>query len=262
MLSHPVSAAARALGLLGTGMLVWAGISTALLQGRGAAFANLLPLQDLALGSGVGLALCLLLPLLRQAGGRPAWRARALATLVLLLVADVALVFLLHASTRSPGMIALAGAITCLAALATSACALQALDAAPTQWWLPAQLSRVLLAGAVSFFALMAWMWPGSMAGSGVPSLLLLGAISAALALADWLARGRDCLLPFARHRSRWALLAGLLLVPLLLSLVLAWWPSLQRPVWCLAVLAMLALMLAEDCDRSRATLSHAPNAG
>jgi len=80
----------------------------------------------------------------------------------------------------------------------------------------------------------------------------------------NWIARGgtRQPAVPLAHHRPRWAQLGGLLLLPLLLSLVLAWSPSLQRPAWCLAVLAMVALMFAEDCDHGRAQLAQAPNAG
>ncbi len=109
---------ARTLGLLGLGMLVWACVSTALLQSRGDAFVNLRPFQDRTLGAGFVLALCwgwALWPQPANAEQRR-WRPRALAALGLVLLANAALLVLLHLPAHSPGLIAIAGAIACMGA--------------------------------------------------------------------------------------------------------------------------------------------------
>ncbi|MDG2527056.1 hypothetical protein P6166_17015 [Stenotrophomonas sp. HITSZ_GD] len=236
---------ARTLGLLGLGMLVWACVSTALLQGRGDAFLNLRPLQDRTLGVGLVLAALWLGPLWRRpdAAEPRIWRPRALAALGVAMIGDIALIVLLHLPTHSPGLIAIAGAIACMGALAAICMVTLALETPRSQWLLPAQCALALLAGAVLFFAFMAWLWPGQMAAGGVPSLVLLGAIAAALLLATWLGEGRDALLPLPARWPRWMLLLALLAIPLLLVGVLAIKPGLQKPVWGLAVLAMAAVI-------------------
>lgn len=239
---------ARALGLLGLGMLVWACVSTALLQGRGDAFLNLRPMQNRALGSGLLLSALLLVPLWpqAQAAATRLWRPRALAALALTLAADAALLVLLNLQTHSPGLIAIAGALACICALATMWMAAQAMDTPSSPWHVPAQSALALLAGAVLFFATMAWMWPTQMASGGVPSLVLLGVVAAGLLLASWLGEGRAAVLPVRQHWPRWSMLAVLVLVPLLLAAVLALQPRLQKPVWCLAVLATVGVILIE----------------
>lgn len=239
---------ARTLGLLGLGMLVWACVSTALLQSRGDAFVNLRPFQDRTLGAGFALALCwgwALWPQPATAAQRR-WRPRALAALGLVLLANAALLVLLHLPAHSPGLIAIAGAIACMGALAAIVLGTQALEPAASPWLPPAQSALALLAGAVLFFAFMAWLWPGQMAGGGGPTLVLLGAIAAALLMASWAGAGQALLLPLHRHWPRWSLLLGVLVLPLLLTLVPALKPALQRPLWCLAVLAIAAAVLAD----------------
>lgn len=244
---------ARTLGLLGLGMLVWACVSTALLQGRGDAFLSLRPLQDRSLGMGFVLSALLLMPLWPNAGDadQRIWRPRALAALGVALVGDLALIVLLHLPAHSPGLIAIAGAIACMGALATICMATLALEQPRSQWLLPAQCALALLSGAVLFFAFMAWLWPGQMAAGGVPSLVLLGALSAGLLMATWLGEGRNALLPLPVRWPRWSLLLALLVVPLLLVAVLAIKPGLQKPVWVLAVLAMAAVIGLDARERS-----------
>ena len=245
---------ARTLGLIGLGMLVWACVSTALLQGRGDAFLNLRPFQDRTLGAGWVLALgwgWALWPQPAQAGQRR-WRPHALAALGLVLLAAAALLVLLHLPAHSPGLIAIAGAIACMGALAAIALGTQVLEPAPSPWLLPAQLALALLAGAVLFFAFMAWLWPGQMATGGGPTLVLLGAISAALLMATWVGEGQQILLPLQQRWPRWSLLLGMLVLPLLLTLVFPLAPSVQKPMWGLAVIAVAAMALTETHLRTR----------
>lgn len=247
---------ARTLGLLGLGMLVWACVSTALLQGRGDAFLNLRPLQDRSLGVGLVLCALLLAPLWRRppaSSDQRIWRPRALAALGVAMVGDLALIVLLHLPVHSPGLIAIAGAIACMGALAAICMVTLALETPRSPWLLPAQCALALLSGAVLFFAFMAWLWPGQMAAGGVPSLVLLGGICAALLLATWLGEGRDALLPVPARWPRWSLLLLVLVVPLLLVGVLAIKPGLQKPVWGLAVLAMAAVIGLDARERDTA---------
>ncbi|HVJ37070.1 MAG TPA: hypothetical protein VM687_04620 [Stenotrophomonas sp.] len=239
---------ARTLGLLGLGMLVWACVSTALLQGRGDAFVNLRPFQDRTLGAGFALALCWGWALWPQPADteQRRWRPRALAALGLVLLATAALLLLLHVPAHSPGLIAIAGAIACMGALAAVVLGTQALEPAASPWLPPAQSALALLAGAVLFFAFMVWLWPGQMAGGSGPTLVLLGAISAALLMASWASTGRALLLPLHQHWPRWLLLLGVLLLPMLLTLVPALKPTLQKPLWCLAVLGIAAAVLVD----------------
>lgn len=245
---------ARTFGLLGLGMLVWACVSTALLQGRGDAFANLRPFQDRTLGTGLVLALCWGWALWSPPAldERRRWRTRALAALAVVVLADAALLVLLHLPTHSPGLIAIAGAIACMGAFAAILLGTQALAAGRSPWLPPAQAALALLAGAVLFFAFMAWLWPGQMASGGGPTLVLLGAISAALLMATWAGEGRPLLLPLQQRWPRWSLLLGVLVLPLLLTLALSLKPALQKPVWCLAVLAIAATLLSEGRLRMR----------
>lgn len=241
------SGLARTLGLLGLGMLIWAGISTALLQGRGDALLSLRPLQYRALGGAAALLAVLGAQLwLQSASLRAQWRARALATLAVALLADIVLLVLLSADQRSPGLVSIFGVIACIAALA-SVCLVTLAWATPrSQWLLPAQLALALLGGAAVFFSLMAWLWPGDMgAGSAVSSLLLLTGIAAALLLATWLGEGG--LLPLARHRLRWIALGLLVAAPLLLKGWLLLGSNLPRGVWWLAALAVAAAVLLES---------------
>ena len=245
---------ARTLGLLGLGMLVWACVSTALLQGRGDAFLNLRPFQDRTLGTGFVLALCWGWALWPQAAGieQRRWRSRALAALGVVLLAVAVLLVLLHLPAHSPGLIAIAGAVACMGAFAAILLGTQALEPPLSPWLPPAQSALALLAGAVLFFAFMAWLWPGQMASGGGPTLILLGAISAALLMATWVAPGRQILLPLQQRWPRWTLLSGLLLLPLLLTLAMSLRPVLQKPMWCLAVLAIAATVLMERHWRVR----------
>ncbi|HEY9255521.1 MAG TPA: hypothetical protein VIP30_13400 [Stenotrophomonas sp.] len=248
---------ARTLGLLGLGMLVWACVSTALLQSRGDAFVNLRPFQDRTLGAGFVLALgwgWALWPQPANAEQRR-WRPRALAALGLVLFANAALLVLLHLPAHSPGLIAIAGAIACMGAFAAIVLGTQALESAASPWLPPAQLALALLAGAVLFFAFMAWLWPGQMAGGGGPTLVLLGAIAAALLMASWASTGRALLLPMQQLWPRWSLLLGVLLLPMLLTLVPALKPALQKPLWCLAVLGIAGAVLADGRLRRRDTV-------
>ena len=241
---------ARTLGLLGLGMLIWAGISTALLQGRGDALLSLRPLQYRALGgAAVLIAVVVVHLLLQPAAQRSRWRPRALATLGLALLADLVLLVLLGADHRSPGLVSVFGVIACIAALGSVGLVTLATEVPRSQWLLPAQLALTLLGGAAVFFSLMAWLWPGDMGASGATSsLLLLTGIAAALMWAGWLGEGG--LLPPTRHRLRWIALGLLVIAPLLLK---AWQlvaPSLPRGIWGLSALAVAAALLLEWRDR------------
>jgi len=240
----------RTLGLLGLGMLIWAGISTALLQGRGDALLSLRPLQYRALGGAAALIAVVALQLLLQpAALRSRWRPHALATLGLALLADLVLLVLLGADRRSPGLVSVFGMIACIAALGSVGLVTLATEVSRSQWLLPAQLALALLGGAVLFFSLMAWLSPGDMgASSATSSLLLLTGIAAALMLAGWLGEGG--LLPPARYRLRWIALGLLVIAPLLLKAWLLLGSTLPRGIWWLAALAVAAALLLEWRDR------------
>lgn len=244
------SGLARTLGLLGLGMLIWVGISTALLQGRGDALLSLRPLQYRALGGAAALIAIVAVQLLLQPiASRSRWRARALATLGLALLADIGLLVLLGADQRSPGLVAVFGGIACIAALGSVGLVTLATEVPRSQWLLPTQLALTLLGGAAVFFSLMAWLWPGDMgASSATSSLLLLSGIAAALVLAGWLGEGG--LLPPAQHRLRWTALALLVIAPLLLKAWLLVGTTLPRGMWWLAALAVAAALLLEWRDR------------
>ncbi|HEY0334783.1 MAG TPA: hypothetical protein VGC74_13915 [Stenotrophomonas sp.] len=244
------AAVVRTLGLLGLGMLIWIGVSTALLQGSGDAMLSLRPLQFRALGVSALLIMALIVQLaLQPVPDRQPWRARALAALGVTVAANGALLVLLAVERRSPGVIAIAAAIACIGALGSVSLATLATEAPRTQWHLPAQLALSLLGGAGVFFSLMAWLWPGDMGASGAASsLLLLTGIAAALLLACWLVEGG--LLPPARHRLRWVALALLLVAPILLQGWLLFWPSLPRTLWWLTTLALGIALVLEERDR------------
>lgn len=245
-----LSGLARTLGLLGLGMLIWIGVSTALLQGHGEAMLSLRPLQFRALGGAAVLILVLAVQLAREpVAGRERWRSRAWAALALAVAGDLVLMALLSLDQRSPGWIAVAASVACVAALGAIPLAALAVEAPRSQWQVPTQLALALLGGAGLFFALMAWLWPGDMGSSGAASsLLLLTGIAAGLLLACWWGEGG--LLPAARYRLRWSSLVLLLAAPLLLK---GWgWvgPELPRPAWWLVTLAVATAVLLADRDR------------
>ncbi|HBK47042.1 MAG TPA: hypothetical protein DDZ67_11530 [Xanthomonadaceae bacterium] len=244
------AAVAATLGNIGLGLLVWIGISTALLQTRGNDFMSLRPLQNSALLLGLALVagFSAWLLLARDTGGTRA-RPRALASLGFTLLADVALLWLLAQKGSAPGMVAVVGAVLCIAALATLCLSSIALETASAQLLVPAQLALALQGGSVLFFALMSSRWPGQMESSGASSsLLMLSAIAAALMLALWLTGGG--MLPWRARRERWIGLALLLGVPLLLYAWLMLLPAHQRVAWWLAMAAVAAAQVLDRGQR------------
>lgn len=239
-----------ALAAAGAGLLVWLALSSALLHGRGADMQRLVQVQCAGLGLALVLASLVAPALLRAAPSRPRDYARIAWPLALL--AGVAVLALRLWPGAGGAWLGPAAGLACLGALVALA-TLPWLDAAPpgspTSLRLPLQLVLGLLCGAALLFALVAVFWPGPMpAAAPLPSLLLLGAMVAALLLADWHANG-GLRVAFA-DRIRVASLVLLVLLPWLLTLALYLDPRWPRLAWPAAALSILAGAVLEQAGR------------
>ena len=112
----------------------------------------------------------------------------------------------------------------------------------------PGCLAYALLAGAALLFALIAIKWPSQqMLSAPALSMVMLLVVTGALKLLYWFENG-GMRASIAGHsaeqalRMRLAVLALLVLVPLLLCAGLMLWPNLAAKTgWCLVALAVLA---------------------
>ena len=242
------------LAVAGLGLLVWLGISIALLQEQGGGMVLLRHVQFLGLAMACVLVATGLVGL--QAGAAsPAgvrWTRIAGAVLLLALALGVALAWLLGRKPFQATAVApLAGLLT-LAALATVLVRAWADCVAGRADWrrqmlVPGLLCYALLAGAALLFALLAIKWPAQgMLPTLAPSLMLLAALMAGLKLIYWFENG-GLRAPVAGYdasallRMRLGVLGLLALLPLLLALMLFTWPTLApRLGWCLIVLSVL----------------------
>lgn len=242
--------ACAVLALAGLGLLIWLGISIALLQGRGADMVLLRSMQhDGLLVAGL-LALLAVVALRDAASTR--WRRVCIAALSLALAATASLLVLLAGKDFDPGWTAVAAALLTLGAL-TAVLATGMLQAATgrgawrQQMVAPNALAYALLAGSALLFALLALKWPGQgLLSAPAPSLIMLLLVMAALKLLYWFENGG--LRTAAGHynagdslRLRLLVLCVLVLVPLLLASAAFTWPqAAPRLVWWLIAVSVL----------------------
>lgn len=240
----------------GLGLLIWLGISIALLQGGGAEMVLLRSMQH----SGLLIACALTLAAVHElryassrASGTARWRRLAILALVLALSSAVALTMLLTRRPPEAGWVTIAAGLLSLGAIST-VLALGMLTAAAgrPQWRQqvvsPSRLAYALLAGAGLLFALIAIKWPGQeMLSAPAPSMLMLLVVMGSLKLLYWFENG-GMRMGLADHsgpdalRMRLLVLVLLVLVPLLLCGGLILWPDLApKTGWCVIALAVLA---------------------
>lgn len=248
------AALAASLASAGLGLLIWLGVSIALLQGGGAEMVLLRSMQH----SGLILACLLALAAVYELRTAPAhanaarWRWLAVPALALAMSAAVALMVLLTRRPPDAGWVTLAGSLLSLGAVCTVlALGMLTASAGRPQWRqqvvAPSRLAYALLAGAALLFALIAIKWPGQqMLSAPAPSMLMLLVVMGALKLLYWFENGglraQVVGLPGADAlRLRLLLLALLVLAPLLLCAGLILWPDLApKTGWCLIAVAVL----------------------
>lgn len=249
------TALAATLASAGLGLLLWLGISIALLQGSGTAMVPLRSMQCTGLLFACVLTLAAVYNLRSaapNANGRR-WRQSAISALVLALAAAVALLVLLTRRPPDAGWVSIAAALLSLGAIgAVLALGMSAAASGRPQWRqqlvAPGCLAYALLAGAALLFALIAIKWPGQGVFSApAPSMIMLLVVMGALKLLYWFENG-GMRARVADHpgeealRMRLWVLALLVLVPLLLCAGLILWPGLApRAGWCVIALAVLA---------------------
>ena len=249
------AALATTLAAAGLGLLLWLGISIALLQGSGT---EMVPLRSMQHN---GLLLACVLSLTAFYRLRPAapnanaarWRQFALVALVIALASAVALMALLMRKSPDAGWTSIAAALLSLGAIgAVLALGMLTATTGHPQWRqqlvTPGYLAYALLAGIVLLFALIAIKWPSQqMLSAPALSMAMLLVVVGALKLLYWFengglqARVADRSGPEAL-RMRLSVLALLILVPLLLCAGLVLWPNLAAKTgWCVIALAVLA---------------------
>ena len=249
------TALAATLASAGLGLLLWLGISIALLQGSGTAMVPLRSMQCTGLLFACVLTLAAVYNLRSaapNANGRR-WRQSAISALVLALAAAVALLVLLTRRPPDAGWVSIAAALLSLGAIgAVLALGMSAAASGRPQWRqqlvAPGYLAYALLAGAALLFALIAIKWPSQqMLSAPALSMVMLLVVTGALKLLYWFENG-GMRASIAGHsaeqalRMRLAVLALLVLVPLLLCAGLMLWPNLAAKTgWCLVALAVLA---------------------
>ncbi len=260
-------ALASALSAAGLGLLIWLGVSVALLQGGSTEIVLLRSMQRTGLWLACALALCGVVALraapANAAGSR--WRRTGAVTLAVTLVAAAALIALLTRDKPDPGWVAVAATLLSLSAVCAVLAAGMGMAARGRAAWrqqmvAPNFLAYALLAGAALLFAVIALKWPGQgLLSAPAPSLIMLLVVMAALKLMYWFENGglrapAQGLSEADALRLRLLTLALLALAPLLLAAMLFLWPSLlPRLGWCLIALLVLAggmlerqLLLAE----------------
>lgn len=249
------AALATTLASAGLGLLLWLGISIALLQGGGAEMVLLRSMQHTALMFACVLTLAAAYSLhaasSSTSGAR--WRQLAIVALLLALASATALMALITRRPPDPGWTSITAALASLGAIgAVLALGMLAATAGRPQWRqqlvAPTYLAYALLAGAALLFALIAIKWPGqAMLSAPAPSLIMLLVVTGALKLLYWFENGglrtQVAALPMAdAMRLRLVVLALLVLLPLLLCAGLVLWPDLApKTGWCAIALAVLA---------------------
>lgn len=249
------TALAASLASAGLGLLIWLGISIALLQGGGAEMVLLRSMQHTGLLFACVLALAAVHELRTASAHASAlrWRRLAIPALVLALSSAVALMVLLTRRPPDAGWVTIAAGLLSLGAIGTAlALGMLAASAGRPQWRqqvvAPSRLAYALLAGAALLFALIAIKWPGQqMLSAPAPSMVMLLVVMGALKLLYWFENG-GLRTPVAAlpgtdaMRMRLVVLALLVLLPLLLCAALLLWPDLApKAGWCAIALAVLA---------------------
>lgn len=249
------TALAASLASAGLGLLLWLGVSIALLQGGGAEMVLLRSMQHTGLLFACVLALATIYELRTASthAGASRWRRLAVPALLLALSSAVALMVLLTRRPPDAGWVTLAAGLLSLGAIGTVlTLGMLTASAGRPQWRqqvvAPSRLAYTLLAGAGLLFTLIALKWPGQQVLSDpAPSMVMLLVVTGALKLLYWFENGglrtplpdrpgQDAL------RSRLLVLALLLIFPLLLCVGLILWPNLApRTCWCLIALSVLA---------------------
>ena len=249
------TALAATLASAGLGLLLWLGISIALLQGSGAEMVPLRSMQHTGLLLACVLALAAVYSLRSAApsanGAR--WRQFAIVALVLALASAIALMLLLTRRPPDAGWVSIAAALLSLGAIgAVLAMGMSTAATGRPQWRqqlvAPIHLAYALLAGVALLFALIAIKWPSQqMLSAPALSMAMLLVVMGALKLLYWFengglrARVADRSGPEAL-RMRLSVLVLLVLVPLLLCAGLMLWPNLAaKSGWCFMALAVLA---------------------
>lgn len=249
------AALAGMLASAGLGLLLWLGISIALLQGGGAEMVLLRSMQHSGLLFACVLTLAAVYELRSASshGSSARWRKLAVLALVVALSSAVALMVLLMRRPPDAGWVTLAAGLLSLGAIGSVlALGMLTASAGRPQWRqqvvAPSRLAYALLAGAALLFALIAIRWPGQqMLSAPAPSMLMLLVVMGALKLLYWFENGglrvQVVALPAADAlRMRLGVLALLVLVPLLFCAGLILWPDLApKTGWCAIALAVLA---------------------
>ena len=249
------AALATTLASAGLGLLLWLGISIALLQGGGAEMVLLRSMQHTALLFACVLTLAAAYSLYaassNASGAR--WRQLAIVALLLALAATAALMVLITRRPPDAGWTSIAAALASLGAIgAVLALGMLATATGRPQWRqqlvAPGYLAYALLAGAALLFALIAIKWPGqAMVSAPAPSMIMLLVVMGALKLLYWFENGglraQVAALPGAdAMRMRLVVLALLVLLPLMLCTGLILWPELApKTGWCAIAVAVLA---------------------
>lgn len=251
----PWDALATALAPAGLGLLLWLGITIALLQGGGAEMVLLRSMQHTGLLFACVLALAAVYSLHAASPpvGAARWRRLAIVALVLALAAAAVLMMLITRKPPDPGWVSIAAALSSLGAIG-AVLALGMLAAATgrpawrQQLVAPGYLAYALLAGAALLFALIAIKWPGQeMVAAPAPSMIMLLVVMGALKLLYWFENGglRAPITPGSGAdalRTRLSVLAVLVLAPLLVCAGLILWPNLApKAGWCVIALLVLA---------------------
>lgn len=270
-----LSAAGSALSMAGLGMMVWLGISIALLQGRGTEMALLRSIQRDALL--LALVLAVLAAPWLHAAAVARWRRASLAVLCVALAANVVLLVLLARQPVDPGWTAVAAALLGLAAIAALLLHGASLASTGAGGWRaqmvpPNRLAQALLTGAALMYAVLALRWPaGGPLGSPAPSLIMLLLVALALKLLYWFENGGlrvgiDGLPQAAALAVRLRVLALMAGLPLPIACALLWWPQLDSPaVWGALVASLLVgstleqrLLLQEAATGTPVPAAHA----
>ena len=243
----------------GYGLLAWSGLTIALLALRGGLSPALEGVQLAGLGLGLLLSTIGLPCSLAQVGesGRrfSRWRSLllsregvlAVATAPLAMAAMALLLWMPTGATRAAWLACL-GLLLAVMALGTVACtAMVYASLKPVPAWrhplvLPVYLLFALLTGLALQLVTMAAMLRGQGPAGMLPTLVLFGLVLAVLKWLYWRAIDRDMEVPgLDAPRLRWAALAGLVALPLLATLLMAfgWIPALAATL--LAALGLLA---------------------